>query len=115
MPRKRTGRLRGLWHPPCRAVRPQGDLMASHEDGDELSSRITAALSNAIKAGEVGDATDGMPSGWVFIGSYFDDQGESRMVFSTDDGARLQDTLGLLQLGVAAWNEQARRWVLDDE
>lgn len=43
------------------------------------------------------------------------EDGESRMVFSTDDGARLQDTLGLLQLGVAAWNEQARRWVLDDE
>jgi hypothetical protein len=84
-------------------------------DFDPASDRIDKAFSECIKAGEVGENAGGMPEGFVFIGTYLDDQGESRTVFLANNSARLQQTLGLLQLGVIAWNEQGRRWVHDED
>lgn len=86
----------------------------SDEELNPAAERITEAFGAAIKAGEVGDTTEGMPAQWVMIGTYYDDEGDTRTVFLTDTGARLQETLGLLQLGVIAWNEHGRRWIHDE-
>jgi len=82
---------------------------------DEASSRITAALAEAIKAGELGKDTAGMPAQWVFIGTYYDSQGETCTAFLTNNGARTHETLGLLDLGQVAWREHAARWALDND
>lgn len=82
---------------------------------DEASDRVTGALADAITAGELGDDTQGIPGQWVLIGTYYDSEGENCTVFLTNNGARMHETLGLLALGTVAWNEQAARWVHDNE
>jgi hypothetical protein len=85
---------------------------------DPTADRITAALSESIRAGELGDVTAGMPAGWVLVGTYHDEDGDLRTFFLTNDGARQHETLGLLAMGQTVWQEEARRWVLgqrDDE
>jgi hypothetical protein len=81
---------------------------------DEASARVTDALAEAIKSGELGDDTAGMPAQWVFVGTYYDSQGETCTAFLTNKGARTHETLGLLELGSVAWREQAARWELDN-
>jgi hypothetical protein len=82
---------------------------------DPGADRITAALADAIRAGELGDTTTGMPAGWVLIGNYHDEDGDVRMAFLTADGQRLHETLGLLDSGQTIWREQLRQWVLADD
>lgn len=85
---------------------------------DDASNRITGALADAIKAGELGDDTQGIPAQWVLVGTYYDSQGEVCTAFLTNDGARTHETLGLLSLGTVAWTEHAAAWVhgnSDDE
>lgn len=85
------------------------------ESLNSASGRITAAIGAAIKAGELGDDTNGMPSSWVLCGTYMDSQGDVCTAFLTNHGARTHETLGLLALGTVAWQENARRWVHGDD
>ncbi len=82
---------------------------------DEASDRVTAALADAIKAGELGDDTQGMPGRWVLVSTHYDSNGETRVAFLADDESNTHDTLGLLSLARVAYEEQARRWVLDNQ
>ncbi len=50
------------------------------DDEFDTSDRITAALADAIKAGELGDTTVGMPGAWVLVGCYHDGDGDERAV-----------------------------------
>ena len=83
-------------------------------DTDAASDRITAAIAEAIRAGELGDTTAGMPGGWVMVGTYHDADGDLRTCLLTNSGARLHETLGLLALGQTAWQAEAQRWALGD-
>lgn len=85
-----------------------------NDEGDAAADRINSAFADAIQAGECGETSGGMPSTWAFVGSYFDSEGESRTVFLANNDARLQETIGMLRMGVIAWDEQARRWVHDE-
>lgn len=80
----------------------------------DASDRVTAAITDAIKAGEMGDDTLGMPGKWVLISTHYASNGETRIAFFTDPDSNTHDTLGLLSLGTVAWTEQARRWVIDN-
>jgi hypothetical protein len=82
---------------------------------DAASDRITSAIGEAIKAGELGDDTNGMPAAFVLCATYFDSEGKVCTAFLTNNGARTHETLGLLALGDVAWRENARRWVHDSE
>lgn len=84
-------------------------------DPDAAADRITAALGDAIRAGELGECEAGMPAGWVMIGNYHDDQGELRSYLLTSPGSHLHETLGLLALGQAAWSAEAARWMHGDD
>lgn len=84
-------------------------------DTDAASDRITAALADAIRGGELGDTTVGMPAGWVLVGTYHDETGTLRTAFLTNSGAHLHETLGLLDLGQVAWRENGRRWANGDD
>lgn len=82
---------------------------------DAASDRITAAIAEAIKAGDLGEDTNGMPASWVLCGTYYDSKGEVCTAFLTNNRARTHETLGLLALGTVAWQENARRWVHGSE
>lgn len=86
----------------------------SEADADQASDRITAAIGDAIRAGELGDTTAGMPDSWALVGTYHDEDGDVRTYFLTNNGARQHETLGLVALGQTVWQEAARRWVLGD-
>jgi hypothetical protein len=81
----------------------------------DAADRVTAALTDAIKAGEMGDDTLGMPGKWVLISTHYSSSGETHLAFFTDQDSNTHDTLGLLSLGTVAWTEQARRWVQDNQ
>lgn len=85
------------------------------EDPDPVADRITAAIAESIRAGDLGDCNAGMPAGWVLIGTYHDEDGDLRTYFITSDGARQHETLGLLALAQTVYQEEARRWVLGDD
>lgn len=87
----------------------------TNEAIDAASDRITAAIGEAIKAGELGDDTAGMPAQYVLCATYYDSTGQVCTAFLTNNGARTHETLGLLTLGDVAWRENARRWVHDDD
>ncbi len=83
-------------------------------DADPTAERVTAALAEAIRAGEVGDTTVGMPGDWLLVATYTDGDGDERTVFLSPDG----QSLGLLHAGREVWGEAMCRWVLgvgDDE
>jgi len=82
---------------------------------DPAADRVTATIADAIRAGELGNTTTGMPAGWVLVASYHDEDGDVRLSFLTADGQRLHETLGLLDSGQTLWREQLRQWVLNDE
>ena len=82
---------------------------------DPAAERITAALAEAIRAGEIGDTTTGMPAGWVIVANYHDADGDTRSIFLTATDQRLHETLGLLDTGQTVWREQLSRWVLDPD
>lgn len=84
---------------------------------DPTAERITTALAESIRAGELGDSTVGMVGAWTLIGVYHDGEGDERCMFLTPDAQPLRETLGLLSVGQAVWQEELRRWVfdLDDE
>ncbi|MEU7978233.1 hypothetical protein AB0B63_06845 [Micromonospora sp. NPDC049081] len=82
---------------------------------DPTAERITSAISEAIRHGELGNTNTGMPAGWVLVANYHDEDGDIRTAFLTADGQRLHETLGLLDTGQTVWREQLRRWVLGDE
>ncbi|MFI6819735.1 hypothetical protein ACIBJE_02135 [Micromonospora sp. NPDC050187] len=84
-------------------------------DVDAASDRITAAIGDAIRAGELGDTTTGMPAGWVLVGTYHDAEGELRTYFLTNNEAKQHETLGLIALGQTVWQAEAQRWALGDE
>lgn len=84
-------------------------------DTDAASDRVTAALAEAIRHGELGDTNVGMPAGWVLVGTYHGEDGTLRTALLTNSGASLHETLGLLDLGQIAWREQGRRWTHGDE
>jgi RND superfamily putative drug exporter len=74
------------------------------------AERITAALADALAAGEIGNG--GMPDRWVLIATTIDINGEIRPVPLASPGAHLHEILGLLDLGRVAWRENAhqRMW-----
>lgn len=82
---------------------------------DLASERVTAAIGEAIKAGELGDDTNGMPNQWVLISTYYDSEGQVCTAMLANNRARTHETLGLLALGTVAWQENARRWVHGDD
>ena len=84
-------------------------------DDDPASERINQAIGEAIRNGELGAETAGMPAQWVLIGNYYDSDGDICTAFVTNNGSRLHETLGLLALGQAAYAEEARRWVTGPE
>ncbi len=84
------------------------------DDDYDTSTRITAALTDAIRAGELGDTTVGMPGAWVLIGCYHDADGDERAVFLTSEKQPLRETLGLLDAGQTVYREAMRRWVLSN-
>lgn len=81
----------------------------------DASDRVNGALTDAIQAGEMGDDTHGIPAKWVLVATHYDSEGDIRIALLTDSESRTHDTLGLLALGTAAWNEQAIRWVHDNQ
>jgi hypothetical protein len=83
-------------------------------DADAASDRITAAIGDAIRSGELGEVGAGMPGGWVMVGTYHDAEGETRTYFLTSNDAKQHETLGLLALGQAVWHAEAQRWALGD-
>lgn len=80
------------------------------------ADRITAALGEAIRAGEM--STDGTVTGmvgsWVMVGLWHDADGRERTVFLTPTRQPLVMTLGLLEAGQTVHRETMRRWVHDD-
>lgn len=80
-------------------------------DTDAARERITGAIADAIRAGELGETTTGMPAGWVMVGLYHDEDGDLRTYLMTSSGAHLHETLGLLAMGRAAWEPAAQRWI----
>lgn len=86
--------------------------MEDDDDRDPVAERVNAAISDSIRAGDMGDCRVGMPADWVLIGTYHDDEGDLRTYFITNDGSRSHETMGLLALGQTVWQEEARRWVL---
>lgn len=82
---------------------------------DLAAARVTSAIADAIRAGELGNTTTGMPAGWVLIASYHDEDGDVRLSFLTANEQRLHETLGLLDSGQTIWREQLRQWVLNDD
>ncbi len=81
-------------------------------DPEPTAERITTALADAIRAGELGDTTVGMPGDWLLVGTYTDGEGGERTVFLSPDDQSLHFTLGLLDAGREVWGEAMRRWVL---
>lgn len=85
------------------------------DDGTASASRrVTAAIGDAIKAGELGDDTDGMPAQWVLVATHYDSEGGLRTTFLTHEAARTHETLGLLTLGTVVCQEEARAWFHED-
>ena len=80
----------------------------------EASRKITEAVAQAIKDGDLSDEAEGMPGSWVFVGSWIDGNGENRTAFLTSQGSRRYEILGLLSVGTVAWEDDARRWVRGD-
>lgn len=80
---------------------------------DPAAERVTAALTEAIRAGELGDGTVGMVGSWILVGVYHDGDDE-RSVYLCPDDQRLHETLGLLDAGQVVYREAMRRWVLGD-
>lgn len=58
-----------------------------------------------------------MPDKFVLVGTTIDSEGESRMVFSVNNGAKTMETLGLLDGGQQVWRAEFVDWVRnsDDE
>lgn len=84
-------------------------------DVDAISQRVTAAISDAIRAGEAGDdVTAGMPGSFVLVANYHDQDGDARTLFLTSDGQLLHETLGLLDMGQAVWRSEAASWARGD-
>lgn len=81
----------------------------------DFADRITAAIADAIRAGELGDGVVGMPGSWVLVGVFHDEDGDERAIFESPGGQPLRETLGLLDSGQTVWREAMRRWVLDTE
>ena len=81
---------------------------------DLASDRISAAIAEAIHAGELGD-TRGMPAQWVLVATYYDSDGALCTAMLANSGAHTHETLGLLALGDVAWRENARQWVLGEQ
>lgn len=79
---------------------------------DATAARITTAFADAIRAGEVGDTTIGMPGAWAMVGTYNDADGATRTVFLTPNDQAVHITLGLLAAGREVWGEAMRRWIL---
>lgn len=91
--------------------------MTDHDDErmDAFSDRIHTAISQGIQTGEISDDPAGMPTSWVLLATYMDAEGESCTAFATNNGARVHETLGLLALGKAVWEDEARAWVRGDD
>ncbi|WP_326646665.1 hypothetical protein OG884_18695 [Streptosporangium sp. NBC_01755] len=85
----------------------------STADADALSERISHALAEAIKAGEIPGG--GMPDKFVLVGTSIDEDGGHRMIFSANNGARSMETLGLLDGGQAVWRSEFVDWVRGTE
>ncbi len=85
----------------------------SDPKADALSDRISHALADAIAAGEISGG--GMPDKFVLVGTTIDSDGESRMVFSVNNGAKTMETLGLLDGGQAVWRAEVVAWVRGDD
>lgn len=83
-------------------------------DTDSAAARITAAIGDAIRAGEAGDTRAGMPAGFVMVANYHDEDGETRTLFLTADGQLLHETLGFLDMGQTVWREEAIAWARGD-
>lgn len=81
------------------------------DDLDPASERITQAIAEAIRAGELGEDSEGMPHQWVLIATHIDSTGSERTAMLTNNGAHTHQTLGLLAMGTVAWQENVRRWV----
>lgn len=77
---------------------------------ESIAARVTAAIGDAIRAGEAGDATAGMPASFVLVANYHDQDGEARTLFITADGQLLHETLGLLDMGQTVWRGEAVDW-----
>lgn len=82
------------------------------DDEYDATRRVTAAVADAIQAGELGDTTTGMPGAWVLIGVYHDGDGDERNYWLTSEGQPLRETLGLLDAGQTVYREAMRQWVL---
>lgn len=80
---------------------------------DALSDRISRALADGIQAGEISGG--GMPDKFVLVGTTIDTEGESRMVFSVNNGAKTMETLGLLDGGQQVWRAEFVDWVRGDD
>lgn len=78
-----------------------------------LSERITAAIGEAIRNGEAGDTTVGMPGAWTLVGVYHDGDGEERTLVVAPDDQSYHVTLGLLSIAGIVWRENVKEW-LDD-
>lgn len=84
-----------------------------------FQERITAAIAEGIAAGELGEDRQGMPAAWVMVTTHYDSNGEYRTTTNSNDGAMLHESLGLLNIGRAVYERDARNWldrsVEDDE
>ncbi|WP_410633358.1 hypothetical protein [Amycolatopsis sp. cmx-4-83] len=85
--------------------------MVSEEGMDQFADRLSAAITAGIQAGELGEDTSGMPAGFVLVATYYDSTGDMRTALTVNNGARTHETLGLLALGTAVWEDEARAWV----
>jgi hypothetical protein len=92
----------------------RGRETVSVSDIDKFAQRLNAAFQDGILAGELGDDPAGMPSQWVFIGTYYDSAGEMCTTFGANEGSRTHEALGLIALGDTVWRENARTWVLGE-
>lgn len=81
---------------------------------DPTAARIEAALSDSIRAGEMGEGiTAGMMGSWAIVGVYTDQDGKRRHIMLTADRQPLHETLGLIRAGDIIWSEGMRRWIAD--
>jgi hypothetical protein len=78
---------------------------------DAFSERINAAIAEGIHSGEISDDGKGMPGGWALVATYIDDEGKTCTAFAVNNNAKVHETLGLMALGTAVWEDEARNWV----
>lgn len=77
-----------------------------------IADRITGALADCLVDGEL--PAGGMPHTWVLAATYYDADGEQRLVLETSEGAPVHETLGLLDIAGAAYRDAALSWVRGD-